>query len=132
MLVRPSETCLVHQASDLDRTERFYREVFGIAFERRGEGKGRFLFARLGPDFSISFNQGVPQPGNSPLMTFTLADGGIADVVEALASRGATIVTPLHEAPGDGHGVVFHDPDAHALGLYQPAGKPLSLKENVQ
>lgn len=128
MLARPSETCLVYNSTDLERTARFYHAVFGIAFERRGSGATRFLFARLSPDFSISFMPGTPQPGNSPLVTFTLAEGGIADVVAGLADHGATIVSPVGEAP-DGKGAAFLDPDGHALGLYQPAGKPLSLKE---
>lgn len=127
MLFRPSETCLVHRSSNLDRTERFYREVFGIAFEWRGEGADRFLFARLSPDFSMSFMLGTPLPGTSPLVTFTLPDGGIADVVEALAGNGATIVAPVSDAP-EGKGAVFLDPDSHTLGLYQSNLKPLSLK----
>lgn len=131
MLARPSETCLVFNTADLNRTEKFYGDVFGMAFERRGTGAGRFLFARLSPEFSISFMPGTPQPGTSPLVTFTLAEGGIADVVEGLATHGATIVAPVGAAP-DGYGAAFRDPDGHGLGLYQPAGQPLSLKELVR
>lgn len=127
MPFRPSQTCLVFRSTDLDRTARFYDEVFGIRFEKRSEGADAFLFARLSPEFAMSFNQGTPQPGSSPLVTFTLAEGGIADVAEALATRGVTIVAPLHEAP-EGHGLVFRDPDAHALGFYQSGDQPLSLK----
>ena len=129
MLVRPTETCLVYNSADLDRAERFWHAVFGIAFERRGAGAGRFLFARLSADFSISVMPGTPQPGSSPLVTFTLAEGGIADVVAGLADHGATIVSPVGDAPEGGKGAAFRDPDGHPLGLYQPAGKPVSLKE---
>lgn len=125
MPFRPSETCLVCHSADLDRTARFYREAFDIAFEKRGSGRDAFLFARLSPDFSISFNQGQPEPGKSPIITFTLAEGGIADAVAALAANGATIVAPVSPAP-DGHGAVLLDPDRHRLGLYQPATKPVS------
>ena len=127
MLFRPSETCLVYHASDIDRTARFYDAVFGIAFEQRGTGGDRFLFARLSPDFSISIMPGRPQPGTSPLVTFTLAEGGIADVVEALANMGATIVAPVSDAP-EGKGAAFLDPDNYPFGLYQPGDKPLSIK----
>ena len=130
MLARPSETCLVFHCTDLERTEQFYREAFGFAFERRGAGNGGMLFVRLSPDFSMSFMVGRCEPGNSPLVTFTLPEGGIADVVAGLAGMGSTIVSPVGAAP-DGHGAVFLDPDSHAMGLYQPAGKPLSLKEHA-
>lgn len=127
MPFRPSETCLVYHSINLERTARFYREVFDIAFEKRGAGRDAFLFARLSPDFSISFNQGRPEPGKSPIMTFTLAEGGIADAVEMLAAQGATIVAPVSQAP-EGHGAVLLDPDQHRFGLYQPATQPLSRK----
>lgn len=130
MLAKPSETCLVFHSADLGRTERFYNEVFGFVFEKRGTGDGHLLFLRLSPDFSISFMRGASQPGGSPLVTFTLAAGGIADVVAGLAHQGATIVSPVGDAP-QGKGAAFLDPDGHALGLYQPAGTPLSLKENA-
>jgi glyoxylase I family protein len=130
MLAKPSETCLVYHCSDLDRTERFYRDAFGFVFEHRGAGEGRLLFLRLSPDFSMSFMRGTPRPGTSPLVTFTLAEGGIADVVAGLAGQGVTVVSPVGEAPG-GKGAVLLDPDAHMLGLYQLASKPLSLKEST-
>jgi predicted enzyme related to lactoylglutathione lyase len=128
MLTKPSEICLVFHCADLDRTERFYREAFSFSFERRGSGDTRMLFLRLSSDFSMSFMRGCCEPGNSPLVTFTLPDGGIADVVAGLANMGATIVSPVGDAPY-GQGAAFLDPDSHAMGLYQPAGKPLSLKE---
>ena len=128
MLARPSETCLVFHSSDLERAERFYRDVFGIHFEHRGAGAERLLFARLSPVFSISIMHGRGQPGTSPLVTFTLAEGGISDAVAALAQYGATIVSPVGPAP-EGHGATLRDADGHLLGLYQPAGKPLSLKD---
>lgn len=124
--IRPSETCLVFRSPDLERTARFYRDVFGIEFERRSDGGETLLFARLAPEFSISFMPGMPQPGDSPLITFTLGDGGIEDVVAGLAAHGATIVTPVHDAPM-GKGAALRDPHGHALGLYQSAGKPLRL-----
>lgn len=99
MPFRPSETCLVCHSADLDRTARFYREAFDISFDTRGSGPDAFLFARLSPDFSISFNQGRPEPGKSPILTFTLAEGGIADAITALAASGATIVSPVSPAP---------------------------------
>lgn len=130
MLAKPSETCLVFHSADLDRTAHFYKAVFGFAFESRGSGEARLLFLRLSPDFSLSFMRGASQPGSSPLVTFTLAEGGIADVVAGLAEQGATIVSPVSDAP-EGKGAAFLDPDGHALGLYQPADKPLSLKETA-
>jgi len=126
MLVKPSEACLIYHATDLDRTARFYNSVFGIEFEHRGAGQDRFLFARFSPDFSISIMKGRPEPGTSPLLTFTLPQGGIADVVTALAEQGATIVSPVSDAP-QGKGAALLDPDGYRIGLYQPDDKPLRL-----
>ena len=52
-------------------------------------------------------------------------------MVAALAEYGATIVSPVGDAP-DGKGAAFLDPDGYPMGLYQPLDKPLSRKETAQ
>jgi predicted enzyme related to lactoylglutathione lyase len=63
------------------------------------------------------------RPGNSPILVFTLADGGIDGVVSDLVAAGATIVTPVRHAPG-GWSADFADPDGYTLSLYQTAQLP--------
>jgi len=69
------------------------------------------------------FFQGEATRGASPQVVFGLENGGIDDVAEALAQRGATLITPVTEAPG-GWSVDFRDPDDHGLSLYQDGGLP--------
>ncbi len=128
MLFKAGYTSLVFSVSDLDRTEKFYSEIMGVRFERRSYKGGVFLHAKLSDAFEIDFMPGTPTPGDSPIMVFDLEDGGIADVVGALAEKGVTIIAPVGDAP-EGKGASFRDPDGFAVGLYQSNSKPLSLKD---
>ena len=67
------------------------------------------------------------RPGNSPIVVFDIADGGIDDIVSGLAEKGATIVTPVSHAPG-GWSAEIADPDGHTVSMYQSEEKPRSLK----
>lgn len=127
MLFRVSYTSLVFNVTDLERTEKFYWDIMGIRFERRGHGSGQFLHAKLSEGFEIDFMVGTPAPGNSPIMVFDLDEGGIGDIVASLAEQGVTIISPVGDAP-EGKGASFRDPDGFAIGLYQANGKPLSRK----
>ncbi len=106
--------------SDVDRTERFYRDVIGLAVERMpDDGSGNaWLNAPIPGNVDLIFFQGDVQAGNSPILVFDLAEGGIDGVVDALAKAGTTIVTPVSHAPG-GWSSEFADPDGYMLSLYQ-------------
>jgi predicted enzyme related to lactoylglutathione lyase len=109
--------------SDLDRAKKFYEETLGLAVDRvPGDGPehgGDFLIAHTagGTDL-IFFANPEARPGQSPVVVFTLAEGGIDHIVGGLAKKGVTIVTPLSEAPG-GWSADFADPDGHVLSVYQ-------------
>lgn len=116
--------------SDIDRTEAFYRDVVGLEIERmreEGEGGGDWLMARTVNGVDLIFFAVETRPGNSPIVVFEIADGGIDDIVAGLAAKGATIVTPVSHAPG-GWSAEFADPDGHTLSMYQTAEAPRSLK----
>lgn len=116
--------------SDIDRTEAFYRDVVGLEIERMredGEGGGDWLMARTVNGVDLIFFAVETRPGNSPIVVFEIADGGIDDIVAGLAAKGATIVTPVSHAPG-GWSAEFADPDGHTLSMYQTAEAPRSLK----
>jgi glyoxylase I family protein len=66
----------------------------------------------------IFFGNPEAKAGQSPIIVFTLAEGGIDGIVEGLAKKGATIVTPLSEAPG-GWSADLGDPDGHVFSVYQ-------------
>lgn len=119
---------ICYYVSDIDRTEAFYRDVLGLSVERMEEEDGSiWLVARTANGVDLIFFRMESRPGNSPIIVFDLADGGIDDVVAGLAEKGATIVTPVSHAPG-GWSSEFADPDGHTISMYQTAEAPRRLK----
>jgi glyoxylase I family protein len=120
---------ICYYVSDIARTEIFYRDVLGLDVERmEDDGDSHtWLMARTANDVELIFFQQDSRPGNSPIAVFDLPEGGIDDVVAALAGKGATIVTPVSHAPG-GWSAGVADPDGHTVSMYQSEEKPRSLK----
>jgi glyoxylase I family protein len=120
---------ICYYVSDIARTEKFYRDVLGLHIERmEDDGDGHtWLMARTVNEIELLFFQQDSRPGNSPIIVFDIADGGIDDIVSGLAERGATIVTPVSHAPG-GWSAEIADPDGHTVSMYQSEEKPRSLK----
>lgn len=125
MLANPRIGNIFFYVSDIDRTERFYRDVIGLSVERMpDDGNGRpWLNAPIPGNVDLIFFEGEVRPGNSPILVFDLAEGGIDRAVAELAAGGATIVTPVSPAP-DGWSSEFTDPDGYVLSMYQPESKP--------
>ena len=118
---------ICYYVSDIDRTEKFYRDVLGLDVQRMdgGEDVGPWLLAPTAGGIELIFFQMESRPGNSPIIVFDLTDGGIDDIVAALAEKGATIVTPVSHAPG-GWSAEFADADGHVLSMYQTEDVPRS------
>ncbi|TKT80395.1 VOC family protein [Aquamicrobium sp. LC103] len=118
---------ICYYVSDIDRTEAFYRDVVGLDVQRMGDdGSGNdWLMASIPDNIDLIFFKLDSRPGNTPIIVFDLAEGGIDDVVAGLAGKGATIVTPVSPAPG-GWSADFADPDGHAISLYQSEDMPRS------
>ena len=84
---------------------------------------------RAAPDVgetSLIFFQRNEKPGKTPIVVFGLDDGGIDNIVEELARRGANIVVPVSHAPG-GWSADFLDPDGHTWSMYQSNKAPRRL-----
>ena len=117
---------IVYYVADTARTEKFYRDVLGLNVENMGDdGSGSsWLRAQTagGVDL-LFFKDPKSKAGDSPAIVFRLEEGGIDTVVEGLAKKGATIVTPVSHAPG-GFACTLADPDSHAFGFYQTEDKP--------
>lgn len=121
--VRIGTVC--YYVSDVARTAAFYRDVLGLEVANMGDdGSGHdWLMASTAGGVELIFFRKESRPGNTPIIVFDLADGGIDTIVAALAEKGTTIVTPVSEAPG-GFSADFADPDGHVLSMYQPEDKP--------
>lgn len=119
--------------SDIDRTETFYRDALGLDIQRMGDdGNGSdWLLASTVNGIELIFFKQESRPGNSPLVVFEIADGGIDEVVAGLAGQGVTIVTPVSHAPG-GWSAEIADPDGHTISMYQSTDVPRSLKQAAQ
>ena len=90
---------ICYYVADLDRTERFWRDVVGIDVQRVEDGEA-FLIAPTAGGVDLLFFVREARRGDSPIIVFNLEEGGIDDVAAALVEQGATIVTPVSHAPG--------------------------------
>jgi glyoxylase I family protein len=119
---------IVFSVKDIRRSEAFYRDTMGMKTTLRTERydadhpEESILFAEAGP-VSLIFFQREGKVGHTPIVVFTLADGGIDNLVEKLAGHGVQIVVPVSEAPG-GWTSDFLDPDGHMLSFYQSNKQP--------
>ncbi|WP_084420134.1 VOC family protein [Henriciella litoralis] len=127
MLNKTGIGAIVFYVADIDRTEAFYKDTLGLTLQRMEGEAGEFdgadwLMADVG-GISLIFFQMEGKRGDSPVIVFNLDEGGIDGIVEGLASKGVTIVTPVSHAPDGGWTADFADPDGHTLSLYQEADK---------
>ena len=115
---------IILNVADVERTHDFYTRHLGIEFVRNEEEDGSlWLLAKVTPTTELLVFPGSPEPGNSPIIVFGLAEGGIDDVVRTLANNGVDIITPVSEAPG-GWSADFADADGHLVSLYQDGRLP--------
>ncbi|AMS40250.1 MULTISPECIES: VOC family protein [Aminobacter] len=122
---------ICYYVSNIDKTEAFYRDVMGLELQRMegdADTAGDWLLANTANGVDLIFFAMESRPGNSPIIVFEIADGGIDDIVSTLADNGVTIVTPVSHAPG-GWSSEFTDPDGHVISMYQSAEAPRSLKK---
>lgn len=127
MTFKPKRASIVYYVSDIERTEKFYRECFGLELERREGAEPFWLQGRLEDGPELIFFQMEGQRGNTPALIFEVSDGGIDDIVADLAGKGFTLVTPVSEAPG-GWSADGLDPDGFGIGLYQSGELPRTLR----
>jgi predicted enzyme related to lactoylglutathione lyase len=126
MLAKLNIGAIVYYVADIRRAEAFYRDVLGLNVVNQGDdGQGNdWLMASTAGGVDLLFFRNTDmKPGQSPTVVYNLADGGIDTVVAGLAKKGATIVTPVSEAPG-GWSADFADPDGHLFSFYQSGEKP--------
>ncbi len=124
---------ICYYVSNIDKTEAFYRDVMGLDIKRMegdADTGGDWLLANTANGVDLIFFAMDSRPGNSPIIVFEIAEGGIDDIVATLAGEGVTIVTPVSHAPG-GWSSEFADPDGHVISMYQSTEAPRSLRKDA-
>jgi|JRYL01.1.fsa_nt_gb predicted enzyme related to lactoylglutathione lyase len=107
---------LVVRSSDLERAERFYREL-GVAFVRHAHGGPEHLCAESdGMVFEIHPVRSGQQSTASTRLGFAVADVGA--VLARLQAVDAVVVQAPREGPW-GLRAVVRDPDGHCVELLQ-------------
>lgn len=126
MLNKSKIGAICYYVNNLGKTETFYRDALGLDVQRMEDEGGDWLLAKTATEVELLFFEQESQPGNSPIIVFELADGGIDDMVEALSEKGVTIVTPVSHAPG-GWSAEVADPDNHQISMYQSEDVPRKI-----
>ena len=134
MIPNPRIGAIVFYVKDLNKSEKFYRDMLGLEThvdpghaDADPDHSGPWMRAKAG-DVSLIFFQRNEKAGRSPIVVFSLGEGGIDDIVEQLAAKGVQIITPVSEAPG-GWTADFVDPDGHMLSFYQTEKAPRRTKK---
>lgn len=107
-------------ASDIDRSVRFYRAVFGWQTRRRGDGA--IAFDDAVGEVSGSWVTGRPVSRTPGLLLYVMVDS-IDAAVDAVVANGGRIVQPSG-ADAPELTARFADVDGNVLGLYQEPVKP--------
>lgn len=102
-------------ADDVDRSARFYNDVFGWQARRRGDGRTAF-------DDATGQVSGAWIPGRPPmrevgLLVYIMVDS-VEATIQSVIKHGGQIVQPLG-ADAPELTARFRDPGGNILGLYQ-------------
>lgn len=102
-------------AVDIDRSSRFYAEVFGWPLRKRGDGQVAFDDAVGG--VSGTWVTGRPQSSQPGLLVYIMVDD-VAATVDAVVANGGELVQPVG-ADAPEITARFRDPGGNVVGLYQ-------------
>jgi predicted enzyme related to lactoylglutathione lyase len=105
-------------AVDVQRSARFYEQVFGWRTRERGDG--HLAFDDTTGQVSGSWVVGRPPSPQPGLLLYIMVDS-VAAAVEAVIAHGGDIAQPIG---GDAPEITarFSDPAGNVIGLYQEPG----------
>lgn len=115
--------------SDMERTKKFYGEVFGWTFEDHSEYAGMPYFGAItgdadepGINGALMQRQGAaPEPGqavNGCVCTMTVDDYDAVE--EKILNNGGTVALPKYALPGMAWQGYDLDPEGNIFGIHQP------------
>jgi uncharacterized protein len=106
-------------ATDIERSSRFYADVFGWQLRHRGDG--RVAFDDTPGEVSGTWVTGRPPSAEPGLLLYIMVDS-VAATIELVIAQGGEIVQPLG---GDAPEITarFRDPGGSVIGLYEEPGQ---------
>ncbi|HEY2349842.1 MAG TPA: VOC family protein [Puia sp.] len=119
-------------AKDLDRTQKFYEDVFGWNITDMGPQIGNFRVVVTGKDDDKSqwngINGGItPRHGDGPkggepvnAYICTIEVENIDDTLEKITKAGGSVALDKMEVPGVGWLAYRKDPEGNIFGVLQP------------
>jgi predicted enzyme related to lactoylglutathione lyase len=111
---------------DLDRAERFYRDVFGWEIQRYEGAPVDYRLVTTGPDGGIGINGALVErrgeiDGQAVIAYVnTIAVEDLSATYERVATAGGEVALDPHEVPGVGHLAYFKDTEGNLFGALQP------------
>lgn len=106
--------------SDIDKSERFYGELFGWSAEHMGEESGNYVnFSKSGqPVAGAMSNDG--SSGMFDLWTVYLTTRDLAATAESVTKHGGQVVVPPMQVMDEGSMAVFADSGQQGIAGWQP------------
>ena len=117
------------QAEDMDRAEKFYRDVFGWDFQK-WDGPFEYVLVMTGKESEPGINGGLmprkgpaPQDG-APLNAYScvIEVEDIDEAGAAILKAGGTEALAKQKIPGIGWSAYYKDTEGNIFGLMQPEG----------
>ena len=111
---------------DLDRAERFYRDVFGWDIQRYEGAPVDYRLVTTGPDGEIGINGALVErrgeiDGEAVIAYVnTIAVEDLSATQERIATSGGEQVLDRMEVPGVGHLAYFKDTEGNVFGALEP------------
>ena len=111
---------------DLDRAERFYRDVFGWDIQRYEGAPVDYRLVTTGPDGEPGINGALVErrgeiDGQAVIAYVnTIAVEDLSAVQEQIATSGGEVALERYEVPGVGHLAYFTDTEGNVFGVLQP------------
>jgi len=119
-------------AKDLEKSQKFYQEVFGWDIKDMGPQMGNYRLIDSGKDEpgtvwpgingGITPRQGDSPKGSEPVNAFVCTIGvkNIDEILEKIKKAGGTVATDKMDVPGVGLLAYGKDPEGNHLGVLQP------------
>jgi uncharacterized protein len=110
---------------DLDRAERFYRDVFGWEIQRYEGAPVDYRLVTTGPNSELGINGALVErrgeiDGQAVIAYVnTIGVDDLTDIQERIASAGGVVALDRYEVPGVGHLAYFKDTEGNIFGALQ-------------